>query len=912
MGFSGEHSDPLVRLRGGRATMSTTPETLARAMRSYQSGNLSEAAAIYRQALSEDAANADAWCMLGIVCRARGELDEAAQAYHEALRLRPAFLEVRNNLGNVLLTQGKLDEAIACYRHVLLSRPNYAEAHNNLGAALGQQGRFEEALACHWEAVRCKPDYADAYNNLGTALTRLNRLDEALAACREALRLTPNSAAFHNGLGVVLFKLERTDEALAHYRAALALRPNFVDAHLNRGNALLAQQKFAEAEASYRAALTLKPNYPEGHANLGIALAEQGRWEEAEASYRRALSAKPDYAEALSNLGNVPAGLGRPEEALGSYEQSLRLRPDHAETHVAHALALLTLGDYLRGFAEYEWRWQTKEFGTTRLLTQPVWDGSPLEGRTILLAFEQGLGDTLQFIRYAPLVKQRGGTVIVACQQALLALLSGCAGIDRLVAHEGTLPDHDVYATLLSLPRIFGTTLETIPAQVPYLTPDAGLVERWRKEVGELADFKVGIVWQGNPQHRKDRQRSAPLSCFAPLARLPGVRLFSLQKGAGTEQLKTMPEITDLGSRLDEAAGAFTDTAAVMKHLDLIITVDTAVAHLAGALAVPVWTVLSTAPDWRWLLRREDSLWYPTMRLIRQTQAGDWDTVFRRIASELTKLAAPGNSDVVLNEAAPVFKPFNRVKSCRHGTMLYNVHDIYIGRSLDLYGEYSEGEADLFRQLLKPGMVVAEVGANIGAHTVLLAQLIGVGGRVWAFEPQRIVYQTLCANLALNSITNVDCRNVAVGREPGELIVPRLDYDRDNNFGGLGLGTYTDGERVPVVTLDSLGLRHCDLIKIDVEGMEQEVLTGATATIARCRPLLYVENDRKEKSADLVRLIAGLGYDLYWHVTPYFNAANFAKNPENVFGQIVSLNMICCPRGGRYRLDGFRPVDIPV
>jgi FkbM family methyltransferase len=347
------------------------------------------------------------------------------------------------------------------------------------------------------------------------------------------------------------------------------------------------------------------------------------------------------------------------------------------------------------------------------------------------------------------------------------------------------------------------------------------------------------------------------------------------------------------------------DTAAVMHNLDLVISVDTATAHLAGALAVPVWTLLRWHPEWRWLLDRADSPWYPTMRLFRQPEPGHWKAVFQQLAQELSRLAAgrqPGSEPA---------RAFNRWKPCRYGTMMYNIHDAYIGRSLDLYGEFSEGEADLFRRIVRPGMVVVEVGANIGAHTVLLAQLVGPSGRVWAFEPQRIVFQTLCANVALNSLTNVDCRHAAVGEEPGEIVVPLIDYRRDNNFGGLSLGDYREGERVPVVTLDRFDLRQCHLLKIDVEGMEQDVLAGARATIARCRPLLYVENDRLDKSSALIRMIDALGYDLYWHEPPYFNPGNFAGNRENVFGGLISTNMLCCPREGGFQPEGLRRVDVP-
>ena len=243
--------------------------------------------------------------------------------------------------------------------------------------------------------------------------------------------------------------------------------------------------------------------------------------------------------------------------------------------------------------------------------------------------------------------------------------------------------------------------------------------------------------------------------------------------------------------------------------------------------------------------------------------------------------------------------------------MLYNMHDVYIGKSLDLYGEFSQGEILVFEQFLKPGMVIVEVGANIGAHTVFLAQAVGPCGRVLAFEPQRIVYQTLCANLALNSITNVDCRHAAVGEAPGQLLVPQLDYTQDNNFGGIELGANQSGEQVLAVNLDSFGLTQCNLLKIDVEGMETNVLEGARSTIARCQPLIYVENDRADRSAMLIRMIDSMGYHMFWHLPRLFNPDNFNRNPVNVFGDIVSINMICCTKAGSCNVSGFPPVEVP-
>ena len=311
------------------------------------------------------------------------------------------------------------------------------------------------------------------------------------------------------------------------------------------------------------------------------------------------------------------------------------------------------MGRFEQGWPGYEWRWKCKEFGSLPPFQPPLWDGSSLDGRTILVHAEQGLGDTLQFIRYVPSLHQRGGRVILMCQPPLVRLLTRSPGIERLLAHGDPVPEFDVHTPLLSLPRLLGTTLESVPADVPYLEAEPQLVEAWRHRLGSYPGFKVGIVWQGNPKFRLDRLRSIPLAQFAPLARVPGVHLFSLQKGPGAEQLAAVTDrfpVTDLGRRLDD----FMDTAAVLKNLDLVISVDTAIAHLAGALGIPVWVALPFAPDWRWLMGREDSPWYPTMRLFRQTRPGQWEDVFHHIAEALQRrLAAPAELRPITVEIAP-------------------------------------------------------------------------------------------------------------------------------------------------------------------------------------------------------------------------------------------------------------------
>jgi tetratricopeptide (TPR) repeat protein len=625
----------------GRATQlnqdnANAHNNLGNALR--EQGKSEEAAACYRRALQLKPDYADAHNNLGAVLRDQGNLEEAVACCRRALELKPNYAEVHNNLGAALQNQGKSDEAIACYRRALELKPDYAKAHYNLGSALKDLGKPDEAAACYRRALELKPDDAEAHNNVGNALLDQGKPDEAAACYRRALELRPDYGEAHNNLGNALMGQGEPDQAAACYRLALQLMPDDADAFSNLGAALRDQGKLEEAVACCRRALELKPDFAEVHNNLGAALQNQGKLEEAVACCRRALELKPDFVEAHNNLGTAYHEQGRLEEAVGCHQRALELKPDFAEAHWHHSLLSLLTGDFERGWAEFEWRWKTKKHHQ-RSISQPLWDGRPLAGKTILLHADQGFGDTLQFIRFAALVKKRVGVVLCECQPALMSLLEGVAGIDHVIASGMPLPPFDVHAPLMSLPSIFETTLASIPANVPYLRVEPGLVEHWRKELTTPTDLLVGIAWQGNPEHKRDRIRSVPLTRFETLASLAGVRLVSLQKGPGAEQLPALENrfaILDLSDRLN----TFLDTAAVIMNLDLVVSVDTAVAHLAGAVGVPVWLALPFVPDWRWLLEREDSPWYPHHRLYRQVRPGDWNEVFERITAALRDLVA--------------------------------------------------------------------------------------------------------------------------------------------------------------------------------------------------------------------------------------------------------------------------------
>lgn len=634
---------------------------------------LDDARIALQQAVSVSPGHADAHNHLGVVLAQQGYMDEAVASFQRALKLKPENTEVLNNLGLALLKQDKPGEAIAVFQQALAARPDDAKARHNLNRALREQGHFEELLASQRQTIDRRPDSPQAHNDLGLTLYEQSKLDESVAAFRQALALQPDFAEAHNNLGLVRAAQGHHDEAIAAYRRAIACKPTFAEAHNNLGIALRQMGQPEAAVASCREAARLRPELPEAHNNLGSALEElgrydeaieslnealrlrpdfakahnnlgigywyKGRFDEAAAAYRRAIELMPEMAEAHNNLGNVLRDQGRFDEALASYRQAEELKPNYCDPHWNQSLVWLVQGDFERGWPEYEWRWQLKNF-KRRQCSQPPWDGSPLEGRTILLAAEQGLGDTLQFIRYAPLVRQRGATVLAEVQKPLRQLLSGVDGVDRWLVQGEATPEFDVYAPLLSLPRLLDTTLATVPADVPYVHADPALVEKWRAELTSLPGFKIGIAWQGSPQNRTDRGRSIPLERFEALARLPGVTLVSLQKGLGSEQIAAMGDrfqVIDFGKRLDEESGPFMDTAAVMKHLDLVVTCDSALAHLAGALGVPVWIALMLSPDWRWLLDRDDSPWYPTARLFRQTRVGNWHEVFERMAAALER-----------------------------------------------------------------------------------------------------------------------------------------------------------------------------------------------------------------------------------------------------------------------------------
>ncbi len=541
---------------------------------------------------------------------------------------------------------GQTEKAAGLYSAVLRKRPNEFNAMHMLGVLEYQRGRLPQAVKLIRTALQNEPNSADAWSNLGLALHAQGDHVQALESFERALALKPDHAEVLNNRGTTLNCLDRHEDALASFTKAIALRPDYIFARFNQGSTLLGLGRFAEALASFEATLALAPNHADTLCHRGNVLMKLDRLEEAFASHAQALRFAPDHPEILQNQTVVLRHLGRPREALASAEAALRVRPHYAAARFEQAVALLALGDFERGFAAYESRWELPEFEPQRHnFGRPHWLGAEdVAGRTLLLHCEQGFGDTLQFVRYVPLLAARGATIILQVQARLKTLLSRMFGASVVIGRGEPLPPFDLYCPLMSLPLAFGTQVGTIPANVPYIAADSSRVAQWAARLDDFAGkTKIGLVWAGNADANAiDARRSMTLDQFAPLAGLPGIQFFSLQKGEAAAQALHPPEGLPLADFSADLHG-FEDTAALIANLDLVISVDTAVAHLAGAMAKPVFILSRFDGCWRWLDHRADSPWYPTARLFHQKAPGAWDEVVARLRAALLDHTAEKN-----------------------------------------------------------------------------------------------------------------------------------------------------------------------------------------------------------------------------------------------------------------------------
>lgn len=604
-----------------------------------QSGQHEAAIGLIANAVRLDGNNAALHVNLGEAYRGAGKLDEARACYARAGQLDPRLPQPHLFLGILQTDVGDLQAAADSFHRAILLQGDLADAHFALGNILRKLGKRDLARACYERAVQSNPDFFEALVNLGTVSREAGLGDRARECLERAIRLRPDAAEGPFYLGNLEAERQDWTAAIEWYEKATRLNPNMASAEARLGSALQAHGQTEAAIAHYRRALQLQPSLAEAHYNLGTALADQGHIGHALEEYELAIQYDPDFIDAHINLGAYYQDKGEEGRALVHINRALEIDPTAAEPRFNRALILLSRGDLAAGWKDFQARLQLPKF-PVRARPEPLWDGAPIPGKTLLVHCEQGLGDTFQFIRYVSRIKQRCARVVLHVQTPLIPLLRQ-SGFDQLFGNDDPLPAVDYHAPMMSLPAAWGTTLETIFADVPYLSVSREAIAGWQNRLSGISPVRVGIAWKGSPAHISDHARSIPLAEFAPLARIPGVTLVSLQKREGVEQLRDVDfGVHQLEGDWDDTAGPFVDTAAVMKNLDLVITADTAAAHLAGALGVPVWVALWARPDWRWLRDRQDTPWYPTMRLFRQSQEGDWAEVFARVAAELERYAS--------------------------------------------------------------------------------------------------------------------------------------------------------------------------------------------------------------------------------------------------------------------------------
>ena len=577
---------------------------LKQAVRCHQEGRLEAANDLYGKLLKTDPNHPDALHLSGLVAHQSGKNQLAAHLITRAIEMDPNQAIFHCNLGNVMMSGGDFKGAAVSFQKAVDLNPELVEAQYNLGNAFYEESRLDQAISCFQETVNLRPDFAEAHNNMGIALYKKGRLSEAIACFQNTLRQNPGFPDSYKNLGDLLEEQNKPDQAIQQYEKAIELRPDYIEAYFNMGNVFHAQGKLDKAARCYQKALQINPEHIDAYANLGKTFKDQGEL----------------------------------EKALSCYDKGISLKPEHAELLFDRSTVLLLMGDFYEGWQGYERRFDRPSWKTTypHHLDIPRWDGSPFIGKTLFIHCEQGFGDILQFARYLPMVKARGGKVVFETLKPLMKLFEGFPGVDALVeglSNGDQAEGCDFYMPLMSLPGLFGTSLKTIPARTPYIHAELKKIEYWNERFVKKG-LRVGLVWEGKDT---DPNRSCPIERFTALAEVQGVQWFGLQKGkaaAQAEELHRGMRLFNIGEEFDD----FSDTAGAIENMDLIISIDTAVAHLTGAMGKPVWVLLKFSPDWRWLMKREDSPWYPTMRLFRQPKSGDWGAVIKRVAEELKML----------------------------------------------------------------------------------------------------------------------------------------------------------------------------------------------------------------------------------------------------------------------------------
>jgi tetratricopeptide (TPR) repeat protein len=616
-------------------------QLLRGAFDAYRSGNLAQAAWLCGLILAAKRDHFEALHLRGIVEIRQGRLEDARRSLASAVKVNPRSADAHNNLALTLNALEGPAAALPNLNAALKLRPDDAAALNNRGNALWRVNRHQDALADLDRAVTIAPNYGDALTNRGNVLSALQRYEEALASFDRSLALNPTDALAWHNRGNALWQLKRPDEALESYDRSLSINPADILVMMDRGRLLLKLDRFDDALATIDKVLAIAPGHFPALYLRGIALMRLKRLDEAVEAFDRCLTSSPDDHQVLMNRGNALGELGRFNEALADFRRSLELSPDNADVHWNRSLVYLRFARFDEGWRDYEWRFRKQDsLFQVREFPQPRWHGNePLEGRTILLHTEQGLGDTIQFAPLATLLANRGANVVMEVQPSLKDLLSCIEGVARVVGTGEELPHIDCHCPLLSLPLELNVRLDAPPCTVPYLVAPGDRLRKWEMRLPRSGAKRIAVAWAGSQAFSDDHNRTIGLKRILPLLAESEIECYSIQKAlrpGDSDILKHHPQVMHLGDEIDD----FCDTAAVISLMDLVISSDTSVVHLAGALGTPVWILLQYAADWRWLLDRDDCPWYPSARLFRQPRIGDWSAVVERVCSELAHFAA--------------------------------------------------------------------------------------------------------------------------------------------------------------------------------------------------------------------------------------------------------------------------------
>jgi tetratricopeptide (TPR) repeat protein len=565
-----------------------------------------------------------------------GKMQQAENICKDILRNQPNNANALHLLGIIYYQCTNYEAAITQLKKALEYNPDDADVYFNLGNAFVDSNQFENAITCYQNALRLGPNIFEAYMNLGNAFMAKGQIDSAVSVYRKAINLNPRLIDIYDSLAAALRIKEQFDEAISYYQKALQIDSRSWKIYCNLGDTFQEKGQFDEAISYYQKALQVDPHSSDIYNSLGIVFHNKRDYDKAITYYEKCLELNPTFSTATCNMGKALHKKGQLNEAITYFQKTLQLEPYLTDAHWNMSLALLTAGNYKQGWKEYEWRAKLKDYYQRRF-PEPLWNGFDIKGRTILLHTEQGFGDNIMFIRYATLIERLGAKVVVECQKELKLLFRNADGITQSIARGEQLPDFDVHCPLLSMPLILGSTLETIPATTPYIRIDSVLLKRWRDKIcHDSSKLKIGLAWASGIGDLS-QAKSFPLDTLSPLGQHGGIAFYSLQKGRGAEEAKHPPADMHLIDYTAEIE-SFSDTAALIEQLDLVISVDTAVAHLAGALGKPIWTLLPTEPIWQWMLNREDTPWYPTMRLFRQPSPGDWESVIAKVKDELFKI----------------------------------------------------------------------------------------------------------------------------------------------------------------------------------------------------------------------------------------------------------------------------------